>query len=227
MPAERGAVHDRDALRYVQRAHELGPGKTAAALTSSSMNMPASGTVRAQRADVADARRKALLPRRSRRACAPRSAGAMSSAVMAASWMNPGSPNSMHIARCSACMRQLARTDQPAGAPAGHGVRLGQAAEGHDALGSRAARLGTLPPGASPAYTSSTISHRSWRCARVRRYHRAPLRSAPRRSDCSDSPRAARAARRHARASAARSGRQPAPAGTRTRRAPETSRVAG
>ena len=72
--AERGAVHDRDALRCVQRAHELAHRKGRWPLTSISMNMPGFGAIAARSArDAADARGEARGARGAdKRACAPR-----------------------------------------------------------------------------------------------------------------------------------------------------------
>ena len=93
--------------------------------------------------------------------------------------------------------------------------------------GRRAARLGTAPPLASPAYTSSETSHRSWpRASSAITLNSASFSTTPL-GLFGVAQKIARVRGVMSAASAARSGRQPAAAGTRTRRAPDTSMVAG
>src|ERR1022692_4266549 len=95
--------------------------------------------------------------------------------------------------------------------------------------GRTAARLGTRPPGASPAYTSSATTHNAWRRANS---PMAPRSAVPMMAPLGLFGVAKKIARVRgviADSSAARSTRNPlaAGAGTRTMRAPETSSGAG
>ena len=95
--------------------------------------------------------------------------------------------------------------------------------------GNSAARLGTRPPGASPAYTSSATTHSECRRARPpTNFKSASLRITPL-GLFGVAKNSARVLGVMAASSAARSMRNPFAAGaaTRTMRAPDTSSVAG
>ena len=152
---------------------------------------------------------------------------ATDSAAIAASCMKPGSPKSMHMASDSACLtRSRGPTSHPARNP-GNEWDFERLPRVTTRSGSVAARLGTRPPGASPAYTSSETSHRSCRRAiSAMAFSSFWLMITPLglegvvhtmarvRGETRDS-------------STPMSGRKPAPVAARTIRAPETSIVAG
>ena len=132
--------------------------------TSTSMNMPASGTQHRNPGTPASA--SSTTSRRAAHNMRVSSAvPVMPRAVTAASWMNPGNPKSMHITSASACATRGA-DHQPARAPPRHRVGFGQAADGHHLFRKHRGEAGHAAAFPSPAYTSSATIHSECRRAR-------------------------------------------------------------